>query len=89
MQGFHPAALLADALSLVLHMSAPALIAAVVVGLLVGLISAAMSLQDHVLIWVPRVLLVGVTLVMFSAVLTQPLLAFTARMLAEIANVGQ
>ena len=73
-----------DALYLVLALAAPALLVSVVVGFLIGLLSAATQIHDGSLVFVPRLLAVAGTLVVTGASLADRLVAFTRDVLSAV-----
>jgi flagellar biosynthetic protein FliQ len=68
----------AAALELVLLLSAPALAASAIVGLISGVGQSATQVQDPALSFVPRLLAVAAALVLSGAWMAAKLVAFTA-----------
>jgi len=66
----------------------PALIVSLVVGLLVSVFQAVTSIQDQTLSYVPRIILVGLAIVVTIGVSFQQAVAFTQRMIAYAAGAG-
>lgn len=67
----------------------PALVVSLVVGLLVSVFQTVTSLQDQTLSYVPKILMVGVAIVLTLAFSLQMAVDFTHRMLAHAAEVGK
>lgn len=76
-----------DALLLVLTLSAPAVLAALAVGLLVSLVQAATQLQEQTLANVPKIIATYAALLAFGAWLLRELTVFTVHLLAMLATV--
>ncbi len=66
----------------------PALGVSLVVGLTVSIFQTVTSIQDQTLSYVPRIVLVGLTIVVTLGVTFQQAVAFTRRMIAYAAGVG-
>jgi flagellar biosynthetic protein FliQ len=79
---------LAEALQLVLWLSAPALAAALLAGLATGMFQAATQVQDSALSFVPRLFAVVAALVASGSFMQAKLVAFTAALLKDVAHVG-
>lgn len=86
----HAAALriLQDMLVLVLVLSAPVLLASLVVGLLVSVFQASTQIQDPTLTVVPKLLAVFVVLALTGPWLLSQLVLFAQRLYTLIARVG-
>ena len=67
---------LMEALYLVLLLSGPVLVVSLVVGLAVGVLQVATQLQEHSLVFVPRILAVATTLVFAGGWLARQLVEF-------------
>ena len=78
------AQLAADALQLMLWLSAPALLASVLAGLFTGLLQVATQIQDPALSFVPRLLAVAGALFLAAAWMGEKLLTFTGALWLEI-----
>jgi flagellar biosynthesis protein FliQ len=70
-----------DLLTTTLLIAAPALIASLVVGLIVSILQTITSIQEQTLSFVPRLLAVGLVLVLTMAWTLQVAAHFTARMI--------
>ncbi|MES1206095.1 MAG: flagellar biosynthetic protein FliQ [Pseudomonadota bacterium] len=77
-----------EGLLLAVLMSAPPLLASVVVGFVVGVVQAATQIQDHTLVFVPKLVVVAATLLALGPVLGTQLLRFTQALLLAIATLG-
>ncbi|HET9620282.1 MAG TPA: flagellar biosynthetic protein FliQ [Kofleriaceae bacterium] len=73
---------------LVLWLAAPFLVAALLAGIVSGLIGAFTQIQDPSLGLLPRVVAVGAALVMFAPSIGHQLDVFTSRLWPMIAAVG-
>lgn len=69
--------LIAESLYLALLISAPALVAALVVGAIVSVLSAATQVQEQSLSFVPKLAIVALVLVMFGGWMAGELIGFT------------
>jgi flagellar biosynthetic protein FliQ len=65
----------------------PALVVSLAVGLLVSIFQTVTSIQDQTLSYVPRIILVGLAIVVTLGVSFQQAVAFTRRMIAYAAGV--
>jgi flagellar biosynthetic protein FliQ len=66
----------------------PALAVSLVVGLVVSIFQTVTSIQDQTLSYVPRIVLVGLVIVVTLGVSFQQAIAFTKRMISYAAGVG-
>ena len=80
------AEVLQQALYLVVLVSAPAVLASLLVGLLVGVVQAATQLQDQTLSFVPKLLAVFAVLVLTAPWLGAQLLRFAGSILSASAT---
>ena len=71
-----------------LMLALPALATSLIVGLVVSLFQAVTSLQDQTLSYVPRILIVGLVILVTLGFALQVAVEFTHRMLARAAEVG-
>jgi len=81
-------AVMREGLLLALWLAAPLLVAALVAGVVTGLIGAFTQVQDPAVGLVPRVAAVGVALVVFAPSIGQQLDAFTSRLWPLVATIG-
>ena len=65
----------------------PALAVSLIVGLVVSIFQTVTSIQDQTLSYVPRIVLVGLAIVVTLGVSFQQAVAFTRRMIAYAAGV--
>lgn len=81
------AQLLRESLYLVLLVSAPAVLASLVVGLLVSLVQTATQLQDHTLSFVPKLVAVMVALAVAGPWAGMEIVRFARHLIGTIATV--
>ncbi len=81
-------ALLREGFLLALLLVAPVLVAAVIAGILSGLLAAFTQIQDPSVSLVPRVAAVGAAIVLFAPSIGSQLVAFANRMWPLIASVA-
>jgi flagellar biosynthesis protein FliQ len=81
-------ALLREGFLLALLLVAPILVAAVVAGILSGLLAAFTQIQDPAVALVPRVAAVGAAIALFAPAIAAQLVAFANRLWPLIANAG-
>ena len=73
-----------QALMIVMIVAGPLLAASLIVGILVSLVQVATSLQDVTLTFVPKIIAVGLTLVLAGGWMLHVLLDFTSHLLSNI-----
>ena len=73
---------------LALLLAAPVLVAALVAGIVTGLLGAFTQIQDPAVALVPRVIAVGAAIVLFAPSIAAQLVAFANRLWPLIATVG-
>jgi flagellar biosynthetic protein FliQ len=76
-----------EGLLLVLLVSAPPLLASLVVGVVVGLFQAATQIHDQTLVFVPKLIVVVLVLVAMGPVLGAQIVRFTQALLLAIPGV--
>ncbi|RZO56893.1 MAG: flagellar biosynthetic protein FliQ [Sandaracinaceae bacterium] len=76
--------LIAESLYLVLWVSAPALVVAMITGLTVAVLSAATQVQEQSLTFVPKVALVSLTLALVGGWMATQLVGFTEQLWRSI-----
>jgi len=81
-------ALVREGLLLALLCAAPLLVAALIAGVITGLVGAFTQIQDPAVGLVPRVAAVGAALVLFGPSIARQLEAFTARLWPVVAAIG-
>ncbi|MBT0670435.1 flagellar biosynthesis protein FliQ [Novosphingobium profundi] len=69
--------------------AAPVLLSALAVGLVVGLVQAATSVNEQTLTFVPKLAVVALVLVLFGSSMMTLVGDFTQEIFAQIANLGQ
>lgn len=73
---------------LALLLAAPVLVAALVAGIVTGLLGAFTQIQDPAVSLVPRVIAVGAAIVLFAPSIAAQLVAFASRLWPLIATIG-
>jgi flagellar biosynthesis protein FliQ len=81
-------ALMREGLLLALLLAAPLLVAALVAGVMTGLIGAFTQIQDPAVGLVPRVAAVGIALVLFAPSIARQLEAFATRLWPLVTAIG-
>ena len=69
--------------------AAPVLLASLAVGLVVGVIQAATSVNEQTLTFVPKLAVIAAMLVLFGASMLALVQDFTVEIFAQIAGLGQ
>jgi len=82
------AALLREGVLLALYLAAPFLVAALVAGIVTGLVGVVTQVQDPSIGLVPRVAAIGLALALFAPAIGTQLTAFVARLWPMIIAVG-
>lgn len=67
----------------------PLLIPMLVVGLIIGIVQAATSINEQTLSFVPKLLILGLSLVLFGGLVIVLLTDFTAEIFALISKAGR
>jgi flagellar biosynthetic protein FliQ len=75
------------ALELTALVSAPLLISALVVGLIIGMFQAATTIQELSLSFIPKVVVMGVALAVSGPWILQTLVAFTRRLFLSVPSL--
>lgn len=88
MQELDIASALHGCLMVALKMSAPPLLAALVVGLLVSLLQAVTQINEATLAFVPKVVVIGITLALLGHFMAASLLDYTRAMFDRLVAVG-
>jgi flagellar biosynthesis protein FliQ len=81
-------AIMREGMVLVLLLAAPLLVAALIAGILSGLLAAFTQIQDPAVSLVPRVAAVGVAIVLFAPAIAHQLEAFASKLWPLITSVG-
>lgn len=82
------AAVLREGLLLVLLLAAPLLVAALIAGILSGLVAVFTQLQDPAVALVPRVVAVGAAIALFAPAIAHQLVAFATRLWPLVVAAG-
>ena len=69
--------------------AAPVLLAALAVGLVIGIVQAATSVNEQTLTFVPKLAVTALVLVVFGSAMMGLVSDFTEEIFAEIARAGQ
>ena len=69
--------------------AAPVLLASLAVGLVIGLVQAATSVNEQTLTFVPKLAAIAIVLVIFGASMMTLLVDFMQEIFAEIARTGR
>ena len=77
------------ALQTVLLTSAPMLLAALVIGLIISIFQAATQINEQTMTFVPKIVAVFVTLLIFGPWIMELLITFTTGIITQIATVGK
>jgi len=77
------------AVETVLLTSAPMLLAAMVIGLLISIFQAATQINEQTMTFIPKIVAVFVTLLIFGPWIMSLLVTFTTEIILQIATVGQ
>ena len=80
--------ILREGFLLALLLVAPVLVAAVIAGILSGLLAAFTQIQDPAVALMPRVAAVGAAIALFAPAIATQLVAFANRLWPLIQNVG-
>lgn len=76
------------AVELVLMLSAPMLICAVVVGLVISILQAATQINEQTMTFIPKIVVVLVSLILFAPWMIQLMLTFTRELYGNISHLG-
>ena len=78
-----------QAVQTVLMTSAPMLIAALVIGLIISIFQAATQINEQTMTFIPKIVAVFVTLLIFGPWIMEVLITFTTGIITQIATVGR
>lgn len=81
-------ALVREGLLLVLLLAAPILVAAVIAGVLSGLLAAFTQIQDPSVALVPRIAAVAAAIALFAPAIAHQLVAFADKIWPLVASIG-
>lgn len=76
-----------DALTTILVIAAPILIVALVVGLIISILQATTQIQEQTLTFVPKIVAVFLTMILFGSFMLNTLVGFTNRMFDYITKM--
>ncbi len=76
------------AVETVLLCSAPMMVAALLVGLLISIFQAATQINEQTLSFIPKIIAVFVTVLIFGPWIMEVILTFTSGLLTSIATMG-
>ena len=77
------------AVETILLTSAPMLIAALVIGLVISIFQAATQINEQTMTFIPKIVGVFVTLLIFGPWIMELLITFTTGIITQIATVGR
>lgn len=77
-----------QAIETILLISAPMLLAGLIVGLLVSIFQAATQINEQTMTFIPKIVAVFVALLIFAPWMIKIMLSFTTNILQNIATVG-
>jgi flagellar biosynthetic protein FliQ len=77
------------AIETILLTSAPMLTAALVIGLVISIFQAATQINEQTMTFVPKIVAVFLTLLIFGPWIIELLITFTTGIISQIATVGQ
>ena len=69
-------------------LSAPVLLTALVVGLVIGLLQAVTSIQEQTLSFVPKIAAIGIVLALIGGWMIEKLVVYTAELLSGLPQYG-
>ena len=78
-----------QAVATVLLAASPMLIAAMVIGLLISIFQAATQINEQTMTFIPKIVAVFVTLLIFGPWIIELLVTFTTGILEQIATIGR
>jgi flagellar biosynthetic protein FliQ len=78
-----------QAIETVLLTSAPMLIAALVIGLVISIFQAATQINEQTMTFIPKIVGVFIALLFFGPWIMEILITFTTGVITQIATVGQ
>ena len=76
--------ILSNAIWTMLSVTLPILLTAMIVGLLIGILQTATSIQEQTLIFIPKILAVFMCIVLLSPWISQQLLVMTREILGQL-----
>ncbi len=76
------------AVETILLTSAPMLLAAMVIGLLISIFQAATQINEQTMTFIPKIVAVFLTLLIFGPWIIEMLITFTTGIITQIATIG-
>ncbi len=76
-----------DALTTTLMITTPILIIALIVGLVISILQATTQIQEQTLTFVPKIVAVFVSLIIFGSFMLNTLISFTNRIFDYVSNI--
>lgn len=80
--------LVKECLHLILILSAPMLIAALAVGIIIAIFQAVTQVQEQTLSFVPKIVATFLSVVMYGPWIASEVVNFTAKVLGQISDMG-
>ena len=77
-----------ESIYLLLEISAPSMLTALVVGVVIGLLQALTQIQEMTLSFVPKVLIIFLSMLLFMPFMLSTMTAFTERLADRIVGLG-
>ena len=77
-----------DAIFVTLKVGGPIMLIALITGLIIALFQALTQIQEMTLAFVPKILVIFVSMLLFMPFMLSTLVAFTERMAERIVNLG-
>lgn len=77
-----------QAIETILLVASPMLLAGLIVGLLISIFQAATQINEQTMTFIPKIVAVFVTLLLFAPWMIKIMLSFTTSVLTRIATVG-
>lgn len=77
------------AVETILLASAPMLLVAMLVGLIISIFQAATQINEQTMTFIPKIVAVFVTLLIFGPWIMNLLITFTTALIADIATIGR
>ena len=78
-----------QAVQTILLTSAPMLIAALVIGLIISIFQAATQINEQTMTFIPKIVAVFITLLIFGPWIMEILITFTTGIITQIATIGR
>jgi len=88
MSSYDLTAIFRDAIRTGFIIGGPILLVSIIVGLLISIIQAATSINEQTMTFVPKLLFIGLVLVISGGFMLQQLVDFLHRTFAIISNIG-